>query len=80
VPRPILCDNNLSALPIEYQEHVIEKYRKFCVPLLDANSGFEPKTFDTETYLRWKTINKGAWRFAYDETKEYEDVKKVVES
>ena len=77
-PRPILCDNNLSALPIEYQNHIIEKYQKFNVPLLDANSGFEPMTFDEGTYQRWKAINKGAWRFAYDETKEGDDVYKVT--
>ena len=77
-PRPILCDNNLSALPIEYQNFIIEKYQKFNVPLLDANSGFEPMTFDEGTYRRWKVINKGAWRFAYDETKEGDDVHKVA--
>lgn len=78
-PRPILCDNNLSALPIEYQDFIIEKYQKFDVPLLDANSGFEPMTFDDGTYNRWKVINKGAWRFAYDETKEGDDVYKVTQ-
>jgi hypothetical protein len=78
-PRPILCDNNLSALPVEYQNFIIEKYQKFDVPLLDANSGFEPMTFDEGTYRRWKIINKGAWRFAYDETKEGDDVCKVTQ-
>lgn len=78
-PRPILCDNNLSALPIEYQDFIIEKYKKFGVPLLDANSGFEPITFDEDTYRRWKEINKGPWRFAYDETKEGDDVYKVAQ-
>jgi hypothetical protein len=76
-PRPILCDNNLSALPVDYQEYIIEKYQKSGVPLLDANSGFEPITFDEGTYRRWKVINKGAWRFAYDETKEGNDVYRV---
>lgn len=70
IPRPILCDNNLSALPVEYQEFIIDKYRKADVPLLDANSGFEPRTFDEGTYRRWKTLNRGPWRFAYDETSE----------
>lgn len=78
-PRPILCDNNLSALPVEYQEYIIEKYQKFDVPLLDANSGFEPMTFDEGTYRRWKVINKGAWRFAYDETKEGNDVYRTAQ-
>lgn len=73
-PRPILCDNNLSALPVDYQEYIIEKYQKFNVPLLDATSGFEPKTFDVDTYHRWKAINKGAWRFGFDESKERDEV------
>ncbi len=77
-PRPILCDNNLSALPVDYQNFIIEKYQKSGVPLLDANSGFEPITFDEGTYRRWKVINKGAWRFAYDETKEGNDVHRVA--
>lgn len=78
-PRPILCDNNLSALPVEYQDYIIEKYQRFDVPLLDANSGFEPKTFDAGTFERWSKINRGAWRFAYDETKEGDDVHKVTQ-
>jgi len=77
-PRPILCDNNLSALPVEYQDYIIEKFQKADVPLRDANSGFEPRTFDEGTYRRWKAINKGAWRFAYDETAEGDDVYKVT--
>lgn len=78
-PRPILCDNNLSALPIEYQEYIIEKYQKIGVPLLDANSGFEPRTFDAGTYRRWKAINKGPWRFAYDEIAEGNEVYAVTQ-
>jgi hypothetical protein len=44
--RPILCDNNLSALPAEYQDYIVARYLAAQVPLLDANSGFEPRTFD----------------------------------
>jgi hypothetical protein len=77
-PRPVLCDNNLSALPVEYQEFIIDKYIRSAVMLLDANSGFEPKTFDEGTYRRWKIINSGAWRFGYDETKEENDVYRMV--
>jgi len=78
-PRPILCDNNLSALPVDYQEFIIDKYKRYDVPLLDANSGFEPRSFDEETFNRWKEINKGAWRFAYDEEVEREDVYKMTQ-
>lgn len=70
VPRPILCDNNLSALPDDYQDYIIQKYIDYGVELLDANSGFEPRTFSTETYTRWKRINKGPWRFAFDDLNE----------
>lgn len=74
IPRPILCDDNLSALPIRYQEHIIEKYRKFNVPLQDCNSGFEPFTFDEDTFRRWGEIYNGTWRFGYDTLKERDNV------
>lgn len=79
--RPILCDNNLSALPTEYQYHIIEKYRLSGVKLKDANSGFEPITFDQDVYRRWKSLinaGGGPWRFAYDETKERAQVLTVM--
>ena len=78
VPRPILCDNNLSALPIEFQEHIIRRYQETGTLLEDANSGFEPHTFDEDTYHRWKVINRGPWRFALDEMKELEDVRRMM--
>lgn len=76
--RPILCDNNLSALPADYQEHIIDRYKAEGVPLLDANSGFEPRTFDDAVYARWREINRGPWRFAYDDEPEGSDVERVM--
>ena len=76
--RPILCDNNLSALPGEYQDHIISRYQGEGVRLLDANSGFEPRTFDDELYARWRVINEGPWRFAFDDQPEREDVRRVM--
>lgn len=78
-PKPILCDNNLSGLPIEFQKHIIKKYKGTNTLLLDANSGFEPKTFDEDCYYRWKEINKGAWRFAFDEIKEEREARRTAE-
>lgn len=78
VPRPILCDNNLSALPVDYQNHIIKRYQETNTPLLDANSGFEPMTFDEGTYERWRGINRGAWRFAFDEMKEADAVERMA--
>ena len=79
--RPILCDNNLSALPAAYQSHIIDRYRGAGVKLRDANSGFEPITFDDEVYRRWAPLlnaGGGPWRFAYDELKERTDVHRVM--
>lgn len=75
--RPILCDNNLSALPADFQEHIVARYLQADVPLLDANSGYEPATFTEEVYRRWRPINRGPWRFAYDESGERADVHRV---
>ncbi len=77
-PRPILCDNNLSALPVEYQEHIVRRYQQTETPLLDANSGFEPRTFDTGTYARWRVILRGPWRFALDEMRELPEVEVMM--
>jgi hypothetical protein len=77
--RPILCDNNLSALPAAYQQHIIDRYIAEGVPLLDANSGFEPRTFDGGVYERWRPINRGPWRFAYDDMQERREVYAVMQ-
>jgi hypothetical protein len=80
-PRPIHCDNNLSALPAEYQDHIIRRYQDAGVTLQDANSGFEPITFTPDVYARWKPLvnaGRGPWRFAYDETKERAQVLQVM--
>lgn len=79
--RPVLCDNNLSALPADYQDHIIERYRAEGVALEDANSGFEPQTFTPEVYERWRPLinaGRGPWRFAYDELGERSDVIRVM--
>jgi|SRR5882724_1238999 len=76
--RPILCDNNLSALPANYQDHIIKRYQQAGVKLLDANSGFEPRTFDDEVFARWRPINRGPWRFAYDDHAERSYVERVM--
>ncbi len=77
--RTVLCDNNLSALPADFQDHIVGRYKQAGVPLLDANSGFEPATFTEDVYARWKPINKGPWRFAFDEDKERADVVRVMQ-
>lgn len=80
--RPILCDNNLSALPAKYQDFIIERYRAEGVRMTDANSGFEPLTFTPDVYARWRSlVNEGGgpWRFAFDEMRESKEVARVME-
>jgi len=80
--RPVLCDNNLSGLPANYQDHIIRRYHDEAVPLRDANSGFEPITFTPDVYARWAPLvnaGKGPWRFAYDERKEGADARRVMD-
>jgi hypothetical protein len=79
---PILTDNNLSALPVEYQRHIIERYEKGGVPLVDANSGFAPRHFDADTYHRWKPLldrTRAPWRFALDEMIELPEAGAVLD-
>jgi hypothetical protein len=78
VPRPVLTDNNLSAIDADYQRYIVERYQAAGVPLLDANSGFEPETFDEDVLERWWPINQGPWRFGLDETGEIDEVERVV--
>jgi hypothetical protein len=77
-PAPILCDNNLSAPPVEWQEHVLRRYRETETRLLDANSGFEPMAFDGGTYERWKGQLRGPWRFAFDIMPEWRQVERMT--
>lgn len=81
-PRPILCDNNLSGLPADYQDHIIRRYRDAGVTLQDANSGFEPHTFTPDVYARWRPLvnaGRGPWRFAYDELRERTEALRVMD-
>ena len=77
-PAPILCDNNLSALPVEFQEHILRRYRECAVRLMDANSGFEPQWFDEACYARWKGQLRGPWRFAFDIMPEWRAVERTM--
>ena len=77
-PRPILCDNNLSALPPEFQDHIVSRYQASGVWLEDANSGFEPRTFTADVYHRWKAINRGPWRFALDDQGDLPHVERTM--
>jgi hypothetical protein len=70
-PAKLLLDNNLSALPDEYQDYIIRRYLEdWNGGKVDANSGFEPHSFTEATLLRWKQFPLQCWRFGYDDLKE----------
>ena len=70
-PAKFLLDNNLSALPAEYQEYIIGRYlSEWKKGKVDANSGFEPHTFTEETLRRWEKFPLHCWRFGYDDLTE----------
>lgn len=77
-PAPILCDNNLSALPTEFQEHILRRFKNTETRLLDANSGFEPMAFYGSTYERWRGQLRGPWRFAFDIMPEWRQVQRMM--
>ena len=58
---------------------MVSRYLQSGVPLLDANSGFEPRTFDQEVFERWKPVNRGPWRFALDDQGDLPHVIRVLE-
>jgi hypothetical protein len=70
-PAPLLLDNNLSALPDDYQDFIVRRYREdWRGGKVDANSGFEPHTFDARTLARWEAFPLRYWRFGYDDLSE----------
>lgn len=79
-PAPVLCDNNLSGLSEAFQDHIIKRYIESGVPLRDANSGFEPRAFNEDTFARWEPLlsrTDAPYRYALDEQREAPDVEKV---
>jgi len=72
-PAALLADNNLSALPDDYQDHIVGRYLKdWKRGVVDANSGFEPHTFAESTLERWQRFPLRCWRFGYDDLSERE--------
>lgn len=78
-PAPVIMDNNLSALPREHQELIVDRSLAAGFKEVDANSGFEPRSFRPWTAELWKQLPLKAWRFAYDEAAEREPVLRMME-
>lgn len=78
-PSKLLLDNNLSALPDNYQDFIIRRYAEEWIGgRVDANSGFEPHTFTSKTYERWAKFPLMFWRFGYDDTTERDEALEMM--
>lgn len=78
-PAKFLLDNNLSALPDDYQDYIIRRYTEnWTGGRVDANSGFEPHTFTAKTYERWSKFPLMCWRFGYDDITEREQALEMM--
>lgn len=80
-PAKLLLDNNLSALPDEYQDFIIRRYAESWNKKrgnVDANSGFEPHSFTEATLLRWQKFPLACWRFGYDDITERDEALEMM--
>jgi hypothetical protein len=77
-PAPVLMDNNLSEIPWEYKEFIVEKYLSAGIRSVDANSGFEPKGVDHKTVELFNQLPLRWWRVGFDEIGEEKQVIEAI--
>lgn len=65
-PAKVLMDNNLSELPWEYQEYIVERYLSEGISSVDANSGFEPKGINERVVNLFNQLPLRWWRIGFD--------------
>lgn len=78
IPAPVILDNNLSALPFSHQQLIVESTLACDFEEVDANRGFEPRSFRPRTAELWKQLPLKAWRFAFDEMGERDAVLRMM--
>jgi hypothetical protein len=77
-PAKVLMDNNLSELPVEYQEYIVEKYLSAGITSVDANSGFEPKGVNDYVVNLFNQLPLRWWRIGFDEIGEEKQVLEAI--
>lgn len=77
-PARVLMDNNLSAIPPQFKEYIVEKYLSAGVPTVDCNSGFEPKSIDDYTVQLFSQLPLRWWRMGFDESSEEKQVVEAI--
>jgi hypothetical protein len=82
-PARLLMDNNVSATPMDFKEHIVESYLRSGIDFLDCNSGFEPKSVDEETIKLFDQLPLKYWRMGFDEIgeeKQFVEAVKLIQS
>lgn len=77
-PAKVLMDNNLSQIPAEYQEYIVEKYLSDGITSLDCNSGFEPLGINERVVRLFDQLPLRWWRIGFDEMKEEKQFTEAV--
>lgn len=77
-PAKVLMDNNLSQIPAQYQEYIVERYLEAGVTSVDCNSGFEPQGIDERVVKLFDKLPLRWWRIGFDEIGEEQQVVEAV--
>jgi hypothetical protein len=77
-PAPVLMDNNMSAIPSEFKEFIVERYLTEGIRTVDINSGFEPKGIDEYTVRLFDRLPLRWWRIGFDEIGEEKQVTEAI--
>lgn len=77
-PAKVLMDNNLSAIPSDHKEFIVEKYLSAGITSLDCNSGFEPKSVDEYTVKLFSQLPLRWWRVGFDTITEEKQVLEAI--
>lgn len=77
-PAKVLMDNNLSQIPFDYKEYIVERYLHDKITSVDCNSGFEPQGIDEATVKLFDKLPMRWWRIGFDEIGEEKQVIEAI--
>lgn len=79
-PAKVLMDNNLSQIPWDYKEYIVDRYLSEGISSVDCNSGFEPLGIDEDTVKLFDKLPMRWWRIGFDEIKEEKQFVEAVKT
>jgi hypothetical protein len=79
-PARVLMDNNLSQIPFDYKEYIVDRYLTAGIKSVDCNSGFEPQGIDETTVRLFDKLPMRWWRIGFDEIGEEKPVIEAIKT